>query len=109
MRARSGILLLALALPAAAEGLRGSWHGELDGAVFELVLGEHGEGKFGGEEVEYRLEGAQLVVELDGETVRYALKRGEDTLTLSGGELDEPLELERDDADEALQTVIRAR
>lgn len=86
----------ALWLSAAPNPLVGRWD---NGAGFVLVLEANGQGAIAdnapAEALRWKSSATQLSITQDGETVAYAFTLKNDTLKLSGGDLDEPVTFRR--------------
>lgn len=97
-------LSLALCLTAAPNPLVGRWD---NGAGFVLVLAGDGTGTLADsaasppEAIRWKASANRLAISQDGETVTYALGLDHDVLSLSGGDLDQPVRLRRAGATQA--------
>lgn len=90
--------LLALLLSAApASPLAGTW----EGGLFIIVLDANGKGTLSdgpgvpADPIRWKATDKALTITQDGEATTYGLKLSGDTMTLSGGDLDEPVTLKR--------------
>jgi len=103
--ATTALLVIGLVVPlfgaaATPAGLPGEWATNSP-AFFELKLNPDGGGSLAevaglpGDPIHYRVAGAQLLLEQDGEWVPFDFSLSGDVLRLSGGDLDEPLSLRR--------------
>lgn len=84
------LVLWALSLPvlAAAANVVGTWNGVLDGEALVLDLRADGSGTLDGDPIRYQLAGQVLLVNLQGETIAYAIRLDGDRMDVSGGDLD---------------------
>ncbi|TDU31426.1 hypothetical protein DFR24_0794 [Panacagrimonas perspica] len=87
--------LFAYSLVALASGLVGIWRGTLDGEALVIELKADGTGTLDGDPIRYQQMGQMLMVELDGETMAYAIQQNGDRMIVSGGDLDAAVTLDR--------------
>lgn len=94
------LALAAAPLGAQATGLLGTWKADLkdakrtDAPRIVIVRGDSS-ASYGTETVRWRLKPDSIALVLGGEWVTYRLKLKGDLLTLSGGDLNEPITLTR--------------
>ncbi len=91
------ISVLSLATPAWGgknSALVGSWSGEFGGEPFQLILNADGTGQMDGP-IQWEVEGDQLVITEDDGATEYKFVLKGSTLTVSGGDLEEPLTFTR--------------
>jgi hypothetical protein len=94
------VLLLALAAPAPViaqsarpEGLTGTWQAKMNEDTYTVVIRADSSATYGEEVVRWRARGDSIYIALGGEWVAYQLKMRAKQLTLSGGDLPEPITL----------------
>ena len=97
---RAGLAVLALgcALPAGAaaqSALTGTWQAQLSEGVYTVVIRSDSSASYGDEIVRWRTRGDSIFIALGGEWVGYRLNLRSERLTLSGGDLAEPITLRR--------------
>jgi len=99
------LTLIAVAL-AADPPLAGKW----EGGLFIITLEANGTGTMSDgpgvppEAIKWKATDKTLAITQDGETTTYKLKLGKDQITLSGGDIDEPVTLTRKGAKAAAAT-----
>ena len=71
--------------------LVGTWTGGEPGAPMQLQLKADGTGIFADSPLTWKLQGGKLVITEEGETTLYEFTLKGSTLTVSGGDLDEPM------------------
>jgi hypothetical protein len=71
--------------------LVGTWTGGEPGAPIQLQLKADGTGVFADSPLTWKLQGGKLVITEEGETTLYEFTLKGSTLTVSGGDLDEPM------------------
>lgn len=97
----SSIVLLCLLVPLAsgfAQGdanLVGTWQSKDTNVPIVLILKSDGTGKLDNAGIKYVVEGNKLKVNEDGVVNNYTFSLRANTLTVSGGDLDQPLTFER--------------
>jgi hypothetical protein len=93
-----------------ASDVAGTWvyTNPMWGETISLEFRPDGTGRIDGEAVRYTRQGEQLVVELDGERLVYAVKVAGDQLTASGGDLEGTLVFARVGASPAPQPLAQA-
>lgn len=69
----------------------GTWKASMYGEVITLELNKDGKGKLDGEPFTYEIKNQQFLYTQFGQTTTYNLSLSENNLTLSGGDLAEPL------------------
>ena len=69
----------------------GVWQNNQMGFQMTLILNENNSGEFDGEAIQFSVSGNVLSVTQAGATTRYNFTLGNNTLTLSGGDLDQPI------------------
>jgi hypothetical protein len=96
-----GCLVIAASVPAAAQApaVLGTWkfdikQGKKDGPRV-VVVRPDSSASYGTETVRWRIKPDSLLLALGGEWVSYRLKVGKERLTLSGGDLNEPVDFDR--------------
>jgi hypothetical protein len=94
-------LVIAASVPAAAQApaVLGTWkfdikQGKKDGPRV-VVVRPDSSASYGTETVRWRIKPDSLLLALGGEWVSYRLKVGKERLTLSGGDLNEPVDFDR--------------
>ncbi len=97
---RSSILLIFLFIPgiALAQGdttLVGTWQSQEANASMTLILNADGTGKLDDTSIKYTVEGNKLRVNEEGVVNNYTFSLRGNTLTVSGGDLEQPLTFER--------------
>ena len=101
MRTCLGLLMVCLltavgpAVAADSAALVGTWTGTDSGVPFQLILRADGTGMLGDSPLRWKMQGGKLVVVEEGETNVYDAVLKGTTLTVSGGDLDEPMKLTR--------------
>lgn len=75
----------------AKPGLTGNWINKDFGYDMKLQLAENGKGIFEDENISYSIVGSKLSIKFEEETIAYNYKLAGNTLTLSGGDLDAPI------------------
>ena len=91
------MVLMLLAAAPTADQLAGKW----EGGGFVIVLEKSGAGSMSDgpgvpqEPLKWKLKDKKLLVTQEGETEAYAVSLDGDTLSLSGGDLDQPVKLKR--------------
>ncbi len=94
-------VLVAAAFPLAAAGqsanpeLSGTWRAETPDGPQEIVVRPDSSASFGDDIVRWRIEGDSLHLALGDEWMVYKYELRRNLLTLSGGDLEEPIALER--------------
>ncbi len=78
--------------------LTGTWHAKEHGFTMILVLRPDGTGTFDDEAIKYKIIGNKLAITEDGEINNYTFTLKGNSLTLSGGDLDQPMIFERQGA-----------
>ena len=73
----------------------GVWQNNQMGFQMSLILNENNSGEFDGEAIQFAVSGSELAVTQDGITTRYQFTLTNNTLTLSGGDLDQPIAFAR--------------
>ena len=71
--------------------IEGTWHNNQFGFEMVLMLNPGGSGEFDGEEIQYKVSGNILVITSQDGTNNYDYALEKDKLTLSGGDLDNPV------------------
>lgn len=98
-RLRSGFVVLALLLSmvgfADAADLAGTWRGTVNGEAAELVLQAGGSGSFNGQPINWQIFGGSLLLEQGGEVMAYSYSQQGNSMTVSGGDLSGPAQLQR--------------
>jgi hypothetical protein len=90
-------LLFALLVVICANAQQASIHGVWtandpdNGSLITVVLNKDGTGKLDNDAIRFTIDGNRIQVTLNGEITTYNFKLQENTLTVSGGDLDEPL------------------
>ena len=93
------VLLLALLAPAPAAAqsakpaLTGTWQTKMNDDTYTVVIRADSSATYGEEIVRWRARGDSIYIALGGEWVAYRLKMRAKQLTLSGGDLPEPITL----------------
>lgn len=82
----------------ATNTLSGKWTNKSFGFDMILELKSDGSGTFDGEKITYTSTAAALNLKTGGETTSYQYKLNDNTLTLSGGDLDSPINFTRSGA-----------
>lgn len=98
-RLRGGFVVLALLLCmvgwADAADLSGTWRGSMNGQPAELVLRADGSGSFNGQGLSWQVFASSLLLEQGGEVMAYSYSQQGNRMTVSGGDLGAPVQLER--------------
>lgn len=71
-------------------GITGTWINKDFGYDMKLQLNDNGEGLFEDENISYKIVGSKINIKFKEETIAYNFKLSGNTLTLSGGDLDNP-------------------
>src|SRR5688572_24684615 len=81
--------------------LAGVWHSNQFGYQMTLKLNADGSGEFDGEAIKYVVKGAQFAMTIvnDHETINYNYQLKGNNLTISGGDLDQPVAFARAGSD----------
>ena len=79
--------------------LYGSWLTNDADHPMIIVFNQDGTADLDGDLVNFKTQGNQLVVTVDGEIEKYAFKFEGNTLVISGGDLEKPLKFQRRDSD----------
>lgn len=94
------VVLAAVAMPAPAvaqsarpASLTGTWQATMNEDTYTVVIRPDSSATYGDEIVRWRARGDSIYIALGGEWVAYRLKMGAKQLTLSGGDLPEPIKL----------------
>lgn len=94
------VVLLALAVPASLSAqaakpasLTGTWQAKMNDDTYTVVIRADSSATYGDEVVRWRARGDSIFIALGGEWVAYSLKLRSRQLTLSGGDLAEPITL----------------
>lgn len=100
MISRMGIAVLALALVpvgarAQARSILGTWEAKADAEVHKIVIRPDSSASYGTETVRWRTTGDTIKIALGGEWVCYRLHLRGNKMTLSEGDLTEPITLRR--------------
>lgn len=103
MKVVSLLVLAALAAPASALAqsaprgatLAGTWQAQLDEGTYTIVIRADSSASYGDEVVRWRARGDSIYIALGGEWVGYRMSLRARQLTLSGGDLAEPITLRR--------------
>ena len=97
-----GVLVTLLAAPApilaqsgAPVALTGTWQTKLNEDTYTVVIRADSSATYGAEVVRWRARGDSIYIALGGEWVAYRLRLRAKQLTLSGGDLPEPITLRR--------------
>jgi len=108
MRILFPIFLILLTLPMAAQKgvppqqnkIQGIWNTDSDGDRLTLKLNEDGSGEFDGEAIKYTIKDYKFIMTIvaEAQTIAYNFKLQENSLTISGGDLDEPVLFSRNDS-----------
>ena len=75
----------------AKPGITGNWVNKEFGYEMKLQLNENGKGVFDDETISYSIVGTKLSIKFEEETISYGYKLNGSVLTLSGGDLDAPI------------------
>lgn len=78
-----------------ASGILGTWQNSDFGYQMTLILSTGGKGEFDGDAIAYVLTGSTLNVTQDGQTTAYQFVLKDNRLTLSGGDLEQPVTFTR--------------
>ena len=106
MRILFPIFLILFSIPAVAEmttqqnKIQGTWQTDSDGDRKILKLNEDGSGEFDGETIKYTIKDSKFIMTIvaEAQTIAYNFKLQENSLTISGGDLDEPVLFSRNDS-----------
>ena len=71
--------------------IEGNWHNNQFGFEMVLMLNQGGSGEFDGENIQYKVSGDQLIITSQDGTTNYKYVLDQERLTLSGGDLDNPV------------------
>ncbi len=91
--------MVTIGAPAAGHGqsartpLTGTWQAKLTDGTYTVVIRSDSSASYGDEIVRWRASGDSIYIALGGEWVAYAMKLRAKQLTLSGGDLAEPVTL----------------
>ncbi|MCZ8216663.1 MAG: hypothetical protein O9262_10515 [Cyclobacteriaceae bacterium] len=72
-------------------GIYGTWLSNLDDYQMRLVLNKNGEGELDDEAIRFTVSGNKLIVDVSGETISYNYVQQGNTLTVSGGDLEQAI------------------
>jgi hypothetical protein len=75
--------------------LLGTWEAKADAAVHEIIIRADSSASYGTETVRWRVKTDTIMIALGGEWVCYTLRVRGDKMTLSEGDLQEPISLQR--------------
>lgn len=95
------VALIAVAVPMSseaqskAESLLGTWEAKADAEVHEIIIRADSSASYGTETVRWRVKADTLMIALGEEWVCYTLRVRGDKMTLSEGDLQEPMTLKR--------------
>ena len=95
------ILFIAVTVPVGAQAqsnghaLLGTWEAKADAEVHEIIIRRDSSASYGTETVRWRLKADTILIALGDEWVCYKLKITGDKMTLSEGDLQEPMTLKR--------------
>lgn len=78
-------------IPNTKTGLTGTWVNKDFGYDMKLQLSDNGKGIFEDEAITYTVVGSKINMKFEEETIAYNFKLSGNTLTLSGGDLDNPV------------------
>jgi len=78
----------------------GIWQNSQFGYQMTLMLNEDGSGEFDGETIRFTYQATKLSLVLEGQTTIYSCTLQENSLTLSGGDLDQPVTFTRNGVQE---------
>ncbi len=84
------VLLLGLRVQA-EESLAGTWEAKMEGYTIVLDLKPDGTGTMEEEKITWRVQDGKLEIAVEDETIVYSFKRDGASLSISGGDLDEPM------------------
>lgn len=93
------VLLIAMVTPtqavaqSARPALTGTWQATMNEDTYTVVIRADSSASYGDEMVRWRARGDSIFIALGGEWVAYRLKLRSQQLTLSGGDLPEPITL----------------
>lgn len=93
------LVLAALALPgqswaqSSPPSLTGTWQTVMNDDAYTVVIRADSSASYGDEMVRWRARGDSIYIALGGEWVAYRLRLGAKQLSLSGGDLPEPITL----------------
>lgn len=80
--------------------IHGIWQNSQFGYQMTLMLNEDGSGEFDGETIRFTYQGTKLSLVQGGQTTIYSCTLQENSLTLSGGDLDQPVTFTRNGVQE---------
>ncbi|HSW13680.1 MAG TPA: hypothetical protein VLI06_12620 [Solimonas sp.] len=86
---------------AGANGLVGSWQGSMNGQPVSLELRADNTGSFNGQALNWQTLGGTLLLEQNGDVMPYAYELQGSQLTVGGGDLGAPVQLQRGQAGRA--------
>lgn len=95
------VALIAVAVPMSSEAqsdggsLLGTWEAKADAEVHEIIIRADSSASYGTETVRWRVKADTLMIALGEEWVCYTLRVRGDKMTLSEGDLQEPITLKR--------------
>jgi hypothetical protein len=75
---------------AAGDNLAGTWQHQVNGQVITLLLYNNGQGEFEGNAINYTQNNGKLTLRNGKEAITYTYKLSGNSLTLSGGDLQQP-------------------
>lgn len=85
--------------------IHGVWQNSQFGYQMTLMLNADGSGEFDGEMIRYTYQGTKLSLLQGGQTTVYSCALQENSLTLSGGDLDQPVTFTRNGIQEQPQVI----
>jgi hypothetical protein len=95
----SSLLLVALSSSAHAQGrlpdISGTWEADSPDGPVSIIVRTDSSASFGDEIVRWRLAADTVYLALGGEWIAYNYRMKGKTLTLSGGDLEEPIDLKK--------------
>lgn len=77
------------------DGLLGTWEAKADAEVHEIIIRADSSASYGTETVRWRVKPDTIMIALGGEWVCYKLRVRGDKMTLSEGDLQEPITLKK--------------
>jgi hypothetical protein len=76
-------------------GIYGTWFCDFDDYQMKLILNKSGDGELDGERIRFTISGNRLIIDTEEESISYNYTLLENTLTFSGGDLEQVLSFTR--------------
>lgn len=91
----AAVIPSSLAAQSASPSLLGVWEAKADAEVHEIIIRADSSASYGEETVRWRIKPDTIMIALGDEWVCYRLELRQDRMTLSEGDLQEPITLRR--------------